>query len=173
MGVIKKITNILNIPQAVILSFYPLRMNSIRGLIYKFKFGKSGWGTSMDRYITINDAKNIQIGECCVLNSFIHIWAGPAGLKIGNRVLIASHTAITTLTHSTDKANIRFNSVIDKPIVIEDDVWIGAHSVIMPGVTIGKGAVVGAGSVVTKSVSANTVVAGVPAKLLKYRTIEP
>jgi acetyltransferase-like isoleucine patch superfamily enzyme len=62
-----------------------------------------------------------------------------------------------------------YNTIVAKPIVIEDDVWIGTHSVIMPGVTIRKGAVVGAGAVVTKDVDAFSIVIGVPANALKLR----
>lgn len=54
-----------------------------------------------------------------------------------------------------------------KPITIGDDVWIGGHSTILPGVTIGNGAIVAAGAVVTKDVEPNTVVGGVPAKVIK------
>ena len=54
-----------------------------------------------------------------------------------------------------------------RPVVIEDDVWIGTHAVILPGVTIGHGAVVGAGSVVTRDVAANAIVAGVPARIIQ------
>lgn len=58
---------------------------------------------------------------------------------------------------------------IAKPVIICDDVWVGANSVILPGITIGKGAVVGAGSVVTKDVPAYAIVMGNPAKIKKYR----
>lgn len=54
-------------------------------------------------------------------------------------------------------------------IIIEDDVWIGCNSVILPGVKIGTGAIIGAGSVVTKNIPANAIVCGNPAKILKYR----
>ncbi|PIW49973.1 MAG: acetyltransferase, partial [Zetaproteobacteria bacterium CG12_big_fil_rev_8_21_14_0_65_54_13] len=56
------------------------------------------------------------------------------------------------------------------PVCIGDDVWIGARAVILPGVNIGRGAVIGAGAVVTRNVAANSVVAGVPARLLRDRT---
>ncbi len=62
-----------------------------------------------------------------------------------------------------------FQKIEHKPIVIEDDVWIGARATILGGVTIGRGAIVAAGAVVTKSVPPFTIVAGVPAKPLKIR----
>ena len=58
---------------------------------------------------------------------------------------------------------------IDKPITIGNDVWIGANSVIIAGVKIADGSVIGAGSVVTKNITKNSIVGGVPAKLIKYR----
>ncbi|RZK02633.1 MAG: acyltransferase, partial [Flavobacterium sp.] len=113
--------------------------------------------------------KNLSVGEDCSLNSFIHIWAGKSGVKIGNRVMIASHVAITSLTHDYSSKNMKTEPPVDKPIIIENDVWIGSHAVIMPGITIGEGAVVGAGSVVTKNVEPYTIVIGNPARFYKRR----
>ena len=61
-------------------------------------------------------------------------------------------------------------NVDKRNIIIEDDVWIGANSVILPGITIEQGAVIGAGSVVTKDVPSYAIVAGNPAKIIKYRS---
>ena len=71
------------------------------------------------------------------------------------------------MTHDYSGENVRFGKIIAKPVVINDDAWIGTHAVIMPGVTIGKGAIVGAGSIVTKNVEAYTVVVGNPARFVK------
>jgi acetyltransferase-like isoleucine patch superfamily enzyme len=90
------------------------------------------------------------------------------GVNIGDRVMIGSHVAITSLTH--DYTAVAMNGTsLARPIVIEDDVWLGTHCVILPGVRVGCGAVVAAGAVVTKDVPPYTVVAGVPARLLKRR----
>ena len=120
--------------------------------------------------VTFEGKSNIEIGNDVTFASFVHIW-GYGGVKIGNRVMIATHTAISSLTHDYTYATMRYAPIIAKPVIIEDDVWIGSNVVINPGIIIGKGAVVGAGSVVTKDVPPNAIVVGVPARLLKYRQI--
>ncbi|HWP00113.1 MAG TPA: acyltransferase [Methylococcus sp.] len=113
-------------------------------------------------HVVIHGPHNVSIGARCAIAEFVHMWGG-GGITIGNDVLIASHTVITSLTHDT-RATLYRESLIRKPVVIEDNVWIGAGVVILPGIRIGTGAVVGAGSVVTRDVPAGRVVVGVPAR---------
>ena len=101
---------------------------------------------------------HVDVGEFVVLRA-------SGGLEIGNRVLIAAHAVVTTRGHVEEPP--RWGRVLDAPIVIEDDVWIGAAAVILPGVVVGRGAIVAAGAVVTSSVDPYTVVGGVPARMLK------
>ena len=84
---------------------------------------------------------------------------------IGDRALIGHNCVIATLNHNMDPAK-RAN-LLPAPVHIGSDAWLGANVTILPGVTIGNGAVVAAGAVVTKDVAPNTVVGGVPAKLIK------
>lgn len=119
----------------------------------------------------IEGKENVSINDNTVIGNFVHIW-GHGGVEIGKNVLIAAHCCITSLGHDTTKEDMK-NSIISKKVIIDDDVWIGSNAVINPGVKIGKGAVVGAGSVVTKDVPPNAIVVGVPARILKYRTISP
>ena len=87
------------------------------------------------------------------------------GIEIGDDVLIGPQTIIATLNH--DPVPEKRGGMIPKPVKIGDKVWLGARVTICPGVTIGEGAIVGAGAVVTKDVPPRTVVAGVPAKVIK------
>ena len=108
--------------------------------------------------VTIGDYTRIGI-HCTVI--------GP--VCIGNNVNLAQGITVTALNHNFDDTTKRIDEqgVSTKPVVIGDDVWIGANAVILPGVTIGRHCVVAAGAVVTKDVPDNTVVGGVPAKVLK------
>ena len=93
------------------------------------------------------------------------------GVTIWNRVLIGYRTQILSSNHNVPLSRGRIFDAghTKKPIVVGDDVWIGANCVILAGVNIGEGAVVAAGSVVTKDVPAFTYVGGVPAKIIKNR----
>jgi len=100
-------------------------------------------------------------------------WLGPycvvygnAGVRIGRDTMIGAHTVITSVGHESHRLDepMRTQPLVLAPIVIEDDVWIGAHCSILPGVTIGHGAIVGAGSVVTRDVAPYSIVTGVPAR---------
>jgi maltose O-acetyltransferase len=93
------------------------------------------------------------------------------GLIIGNNVLIGPHVCIHTTNHNyEDKATlIRLQGNTPEPVIIEDDVWVGANCVILPGVKLGKGCVVGAGSIVTKNIPSYCVAVGNPAHVIKRR----
>jgi acetyltransferase-like isoleucine patch superfamily enzyme len=109
--------------------------------------------------------ENIIIGNNTVINRFTYL-DGRAGVEIGDNVNISHYTLVQTLTH--DPQSPDFVCLI-KPVVIESDSWVGARVVILPGVRIGRGAVVGAGSVVTKNVPSYSIVAGNPARIIGLR----
>ena len=90
-------------------------------------------------------------------------------VKIGHHVNLAQGITVTALNHNFDDTNKRIDEqgVSTNAVTIEDDVWIGANAVILPGVTIGNHCVVAAGAVVTKDVPPHSLVAGVPAKVIK------
>jgi acetyltransferase-like isoleucine patch superfamily enzyme len=108
---------------------------------------------------------NIKIGSNTVINRKTYL-DGRASLTIGNNVNISHQTLIQTLTHDPQCLNF---GCLCKPVLIEDDVWIGARAIILPGVKIGRGSVIGAGSVVTKDVTPYSIFVGNPAKFIKQR----
>jgi acetyltransferase-like isoleucine patch superfamily enzyme len=112
--------------------------------------------TNFGRFITLG--KNVFINHAC---SFLDI----GGITIEDDVQIGPRVNITSENHPIDPADRQ--TLIPKPVVIKRNAWIGAGATILPGVTVGENAVVAAGAVVSRDVLPNTVVAGVPAKLVK------
>jgi acetyltransferase-like isoleucine patch superfamily enzyme len=92
---------------------------------------------------------------------------GRDGLTIGANVNLGSHVSIYTRQHDIDSPDF---AEVGGPVVIEDYAYVGSHAIVLPGVTIGRGGVVGAGSVVTKDVEPFTFVAGVPARFVRRRS---
>lgn len=90
-------------------------------------------------------------------------------VDIGNHVNLAQGITVTALNHNFSDTNKRIDEqgVSTNPVTIEDDVWVGANAVILPGVTIGEHCVVAAGAVVTKDMPPHSLVAGIPAKVIK------
>lgn len=123
-----------------------------------------------------NDAKlttyrgNIVLGNNTSVNDFTVIRGG-GNVTIGNNVRIGPHCTIAGIDHKFDRVNVPIGEqgVILHEIVIEDDVWIGANCCIIAPVTIKKGSVIGAGSVVTKSIPEYSIAVGNPARVIKNR----
>ncbi|KAK1933800.1 Maltose O-acetyltransferase [Phytophthora citrophthora] len=109
---------------------------------------------------------NIRLGDDVYMNVGC-VLLDVCPITIGNRVLLAPNVQLYTASHPLDPKKRAAKLEIGKPITIEDDAWIGGNVVIVPGVTIGRGAVIGAGSVVTKDVPPMCVFAGNPAKFIK------
>ena len=108
--------------------------------------------------------KNIRVGKNVFINAGC-CFQDQGGITIGDGVLIGHQVVLATLNHDLDPD--KRQSMIPKPIVIGNNVWIGSHATILGGVTIGDGSVIAAGAVVTKDVPENTVAGGVPAKIIK------
>ncbi len=118
----------------------------------------------------LSGGARIQIGEDCGLSGTVICSA--LKVSIGNRCLIGADVMIfDTDFHNPEPEGRRYARVdwnrISAPIIVEDDVFIGARSIITKGVTIGSGSIVGAGSVVTNDIPPNTIAAGVPAKSIR------
>lgn len=113
---------------------------------------------------------SIQIGQRSWLGQFCLI-AGNGHVRIGNDVLIAAHVAINTVSHHCESCDIPISEqgIYCDPVTIEDDVWIGLRATILQGVTVGRGAIIGAGALVTRDVPPWSVVVGAPARVVRYR----
>ena len=118
---------------------------------------------------TADCGKNITVGKRVFINSGCR-FQDQGGVTIGDDVLIGHNTVLATLNHDYSPA-LR-SSLHPAPIVIENRVWIGSNATILPGVTIGEGAIVAAGAVVSRDVPPNTIVGGVPAKVIRSLTEE-
>jgi acetyltransferase-like isoleucine patch superfamily enzyme len=108
--------------------------------------------------------KNLHLGKDVFINLGCR-FQDTGGITIGDGTLIGHGSTLTTLNHAIDPA--RRADMRPAPVVIGRNVWLGAGVTVVPGVTIGDGAVIGAGSVVTKDVARDTIVAGVPARLVR------
>jgi len=114
--------------------------------------------------VVVYAPEKLSIGSQVDIGEFVVLRAN-GGLTIGDRVLVAAHATLTTRGHPILPP--RYGRTVDGPIVLEDDVWVGAAAVVLPGVTIGRGSIVGAGAVVTRDVPANTIVGGVPGRPIR------
>jgi len=175
-------------------SFGP-RSSIGRGVVIRNKaYVKIGSGTFIDDYVYMNGLSEdgLEIGDRCQVRfgAVLDCWKGK-GIKIGNDTFIGPHTVIqgqggtwigsnclisghvyispTSHVFSDPSRPIRTQGEERKGIVVEDDVWIGCGSVILDGVRIGRGSVIGAGSVVTSSIEPFSVAYGVPARVRRSR----
>lgn len=123
--------------------------------------------------------KNLSIGDNTSIPKHSTFYCTEADLTIGNHVIFGPRPTIITGNHRINEIG-KFiteshekQTMDDAPVIIEDDVWCGANVIILKGVTIGRGSIIGAGAIVTKSVPPYSIVGGIPAKFIRYRfTIE-
>lgn len=121
--------------------------------------------------------KNVSIGNHVSINKNCMFMCTRAEIIIGDHVMFGPHVFMITGGHRTDIEGCYMDEVSndqkrpfdDQDIILEGDNWIGANSIILKGVTIGKGAVIAAGAIVTKNVDSYTIVGGIPAKVIKKR----
>lgn len=125
-------------------------------------------GNFFEENVYIGNGKNITIGKHCHINENVFI----QGATIGNYVMIAPNVTILNGSHKFDRVDmpmIMQGEEKELNPIIEDDVWIGRNTIIMPKISIGQGSIIGAGAVVAKNVESFTIVGGVPAKLIRKR----
>ncbi|MFG0255953.1 MAG: acyltransferase [Rhodopirellula sp. JB053] len=178
------------------LALIPRPRDAIKAALLRARGAKIGKGTVVPYEATCTWPHQISLGENCIIRprvffNYDHYWTPGPSMVFGNRVfvgrdtefnircrlqvgddcLIASGCTFIDSDHGTEP-DVPMNQqmAVESPITLEDNVWIGAQSVILKGVHIGRGSVVGAGSVVTKSIPAGEKWAGVPAKPIHQRS---
>ncbi|MFT4906441.1 MAG: acetyltransferase-like isoleucine patch superfamily enzyme [Oleispira sp.] len=142
----------------------------LKQLLLRLMGAKFGSGVVIYPGVWISPGRNLEVSDEVDLAKDVLITTS-GGVFIGARTLIGYRTQILSSNHTIPPLGEPFpiSGDVHLPVRIMNDVWIGANCIITPGVTIGEGAVVAAGSVVTKDVMSNSIVGGVPAKLIKMR----
>lgn len=154
---------LLSIFNLIFILFFPF---SVRNLLLRLTGCKIGKDTTIHNVRFFTFGKLI-VGDNCTINSGCYLDAR-RGIKIGNNVVIAHDTKIYTLGHDFNDSTFKTKG---NPVLIEDYVIIFSNVLIMPGVNIGRGAVLLPGAVVSKNIEPMTVVGGNPAKQLRMREI--
>lgn len=165
---VRRIATVLSEFQIMLLTMVgAVPSHHTRRFFYRISGVKIGEGSTIHMGARFYQTKNINIGKGSILGEGI-VLDGRAKITIGDHVDIASDVMIYNAEHDIHDKD--FNAVF-APVTIEDHVFIGPRAIILPGVTIHKGAVVAAGAVVTKDVEEKAVVGGVPAKQIGNRNI--
>ncbi len=148
---------------------YSLGAKQLRRLLCKAMFKSMGKNVNIEHGAFFASGRDIEIGNNSGLGLNCRV-TGP--LKIGNDVMMGPNVMIFTQNHETENIlkPMRLQTAQKKAVTIGNDVWIGANVMILPGVTIGDGAILAAGAVVTKNVAPYSIVGGNPAKEIKKRT---
>jgi maltose O-acetyltransferase len=128
--------------------------------------GRIGRNSIIEQPFFCSYGRNIHIGDHVYLNFSCTVFDNNE-VHIGHHVMIGPVVQIYTVAHAVHAESRIRGEEVAKPIVIEDNVWLGGGAILLPGVRVGRNAVVGAGAVVTRSVPANTVVVGNPARVIR------
>jgi len=142
--------------------------SNIRCYFLKHMLKKFGKGNRVGSDVYFGGGEDVEIGNYCQINKGARL----VNIKVGDYVMIAPDSVFLFQMHNSDRTDVpmaKQGKTIQKQSIIGDDVWVGQRAIILPGITIGHGAIIGAGSVVTKDVPPYAVVGGVPAKVIKYR----
>lgn len=149
--------------------------NEEKQRIYREMFGSIGKDVYIDIDFRCEYGRNIHFGNKVIVNMNCTFLDNNI-INIGNNVMIAPDVKIFTATHSVnlsermperDRPDDSICDTIALPVTIEDGVWIGGNVTVLPGITIGKNSVIGAGSVVVKDIPANSIAVGNPCKVIK------
>lgn len=164
------------VPAVAVTLYHFLKTRALVSLSSRVQWGREIWlgrGTVVKPFAVVQSSGGrVHFGRDCAISSFVHVSTGRGDIVAGNFVRIAPNC---TLVGGTKDIHSRATLIKDQPesevagIRIEDDVLIGAGAVILPGARLGRGAVIGAGSVVSGDVPEYAIVAGVPATLIGHR----
>lgn len=161
-------TSLLFIKQACSLIFY-FYVNYVLGR----KRAKIGRDSKIHPTVILRQAERITIGKNCLINhnNVLQAGKGLGSISIGNYVQTGPNVSMFAFNHGMelDGTPMIDQDYLDADIIIDDDVWVGAGSVITAGVRIGKGSIIAAGSVVTRDIDPNVIAGGVPAKKIRER----
>lgn len=133
--------------------------------------GKRGINVTIRPSAMISNPENVFLNDRITIQRHVYLMAGNSSkITVDSNTLISPGCFITSSNHGFKKNELIWTQpAIESDVLIGSDVYIGAHSIILPGVKIGNGAVIGAGSVVTKDIPEYSIAAGVPAKVVSYR----
>lgn len=137
-----------------------------RAKILELLFAQIGENSYFEPPLHTNWGKHTHVGSNVYANFNLHL-VDDAEIHIGNNVMFGPNVVLATAGHPVEPELRRKQAQFNIPIKIEDNVWIGANVSVLPGVSIGENSVIGAGSVVTKDIPANTVAVGNPCKVLR------
>lgn len=161
-------------PLGIILDLCKRILSRMRMILLRTLFENYGSNFRFDPNGTFS-FPNISVGSDVYLGIRPILIAGNSKIRIGNKVMFGPEVVIVGGGHNSSViGKYMFNVHEKRPeddlgVIIEDDVWVGTRAIILKGVTVGKGAIIAAGSVVTKDVPSYSVVGGVPAKIIKMR----
>ena len=156
---------------AHLLSKIPYRLGTkARDVVVRRLLNHFGHGARISQGVTLLYPQGIRIGNCVGIPNNV-ILDGRGDLEIGDDTIIGFESIILTSTHISKDKDILISKqgMFHAPVRIGKNVWTGARVIILPGVSIGDGAIIGANSVVDKDIPANTVYGGVPARFIRER----
>lgn len=141
----------------------------VRKTLARQFFKGMGTDVKVHKLVHLGAGQDIEIGDYSSINIHCRI---ACDTKIGDDVMLGPEVTVLSSSHEFRRSDISMREqgeTVRRPVVIGNDVWIGTRAVILPGVTIGDHAIVGAGAIVTKDVEAWSIVGGNPAKLIRFR----
>lgn len=142
----------------------------VKRVLMRWRGARVGKNVKIWRDVWVDDYRKLKIGDDVSIGKSAMLQS-IGGIIIGNRVMIAHGSQLVSAGHriTASSESMRFSGLDVAPVVIEDDVWVGAGAIVLPGVTVRQGAIVAAGAVVTKDVEPFAIVGGIPAALIGRR----